>query len=233
MARVEVPIVVINSATGLPVNGASVSITRRSSGTAATWFTAETGGLGSTAPVVTDANGRVQAWVDRGAYNAQISGTGITTYTEPFDAAAAGDATVDSIWIPDGTIGWIKMNVADGAIPASKIGAGVTSAQLADVLIKQLNPAPQRGFKWGSVNIDGAGFGSSNVGTRAIAHGLGTAPFWVSLTASTANSSSETTDPVVVSILSLDSTNINVRVRTSSGGSINFPGIIVYWLAIA
>lgn len=98
MARVEVPITVITPA-GTPVSGASVAITLRSNGSAATWYTAETGGVGSTAPASTDANGRIAAWVDRGAYNCTISGSGITTYVEAFDATPGGDQTVDPGWV--------------------------------------------------------------------------------------------------------------------------------------
>lgn len=127
MARIEVPIVVNNSATGLPVDGAAVSITRRSNGSAVTWWPSETGGVGSTSAVITDSNGRVDAWVERGAYNAQISGTGITTYTEAFDATPGADQTVDTPWLatnvlPSGIIlpyggpasptGWL---ICDGA----------------------------------------------------------------------------------------------------------------------
>jgi microcystin-dependent protein len=98
MPRVEVPITVINGTTGLPVSGAAVAIAYRSSGTAAPWWTSESGGTSSTSAVITDAQGRVNAWVDRGAYNLTVTGTGITTYTEPFDAAPAVDGSVDAKW---------------------------------------------------------------------------------------------------------------------------------------
>ena len=91
MARIEAPIVALNSTTGLPVAGASVQIKFRSSGTNATWWTAETGGVSSTAACVTDSAGRISAWLDRGQYNCVVSGSGITTYTEPWDAVSAGD----------------------------------------------------------------------------------------------------------------------------------------------
>lgn len=99
MARVKVPIVVINSSTGLPVNGASVALSYRGAGGAAPWYPTESGGTSSTSAIATDASGRVGAWVDRGAYSATISGTGITTYTESFDAATSSDASVDPKWM--------------------------------------------------------------------------------------------------------------------------------------
>lgn len=99
MARVEIPIVVINSSTGLPVNGAAVVVTRRSNGDLAPWYTVETGGTASTAAMVTDANGRVNAWVERGAYNLAVTGSGITPYTEAWEAAPGGDQTLDALWV--------------------------------------------------------------------------------------------------------------------------------------
>lgn len=98
MARVRIPIAVIDPA-GNAVAGASVNVQKRSSGTAATLYQAETGPTTVSNPTTTDSFGRIQAWVDRGSYNAIISGTGLTTYTQPFDAAAAGDLTVDSAWL--------------------------------------------------------------------------------------------------------------------------------------
>ena len=99
MARVEVPIIVLNSATGLPVPGASVVIKHRATNAGATWWSTETGSVSSTAAIVTDSSGRTNAWVERGAYVLEVSGTGITPYSEPWDAAPAGDATIDSGWV--------------------------------------------------------------------------------------------------------------------------------------
>ena len=111
MARVEVPITVINSSTGLPVNGAAVEIVVRGTGANAPWWPSETGGSASTAAVITDASGRATAWVERGKYNLNVTGTGITPYTEPWDAVPGGDRTIDQNWIADDVLipGEIKM----------------------------------------------------------------------------------------------------------------------------
>jgi hypothetical protein len=86
MARFKVPITVLD-ASGNALAGASVLVKIRASGTNATVYTAESGGTSSTGAVTTDANGRVPYWVDsNNAYSADISGTGITAYTEYFDA---------------------------------------------------------------------------------------------------------------------------------------------------
>jgi microcystin-dependent protein len=94
MARTEVPIVVLN-VEGQPVVGASVQIKHRASGLNANWYTSEASGTASTAAVITDSLGRTQAWVDRGAYTADITGTGITPYSEAFDSTPAADGGID------------------------------------------------------------------------------------------------------------------------------------------
>lgn len=104
MARTEIPIVVIDPATGNAVSGASVSVVSRSTGSAATLYTTETGGTTATNPRTTDANGRLTGWVDRGAYRLDISGSGLTSYSKNWDSAPASDASMDGLWIGQGAI---------------------------------------------------------------------------------------------------------------------------------
>jgi hypothetical protein len=125
MARVELPVLVTNPATGLPVSGASVAISQRSNAAAVTWWTAESGGTSSTAAVVTDANGRATAWTARGAYNLTISGAGLTTYVEPWDAMTAPDLSGETLWLGDGTI--LDRQIATG-LDAAKLTAGTLPA---------------------------------------------------------------------------------------------------------
>src|ERR1700750_878345 len=98
MARVEIPTLVILS-TGLPAVAASAQINIRNS-TPATVFANETGGTTVTNPLTTDSMGRVEGWVDEGSYDIVISGSGITTYTQRFEANR-GDGTTK---IGDGAI---------------------------------------------------------------------------------------------------------------------------------
>lgn len=112
MARVELPVTVINSTTGLPVAGAAIAASYRSSGAPAPWWAAETGGTSSTAAIITDSAGRATAWFERGQYNLAVTGTGITPYTEPWDALPSGDATLDMAFIPDGSIPLAKLVAA-------------------------------------------------------------------------------------------------------------------------
>lgn len=88
MARTEIPITVIDLA-GNAVSGASVRIKNRANGADRTVYAAETGATTVSNPLTTDAFGRVAGWVEQGRHYAQISGTGLTTYIEEFDAVPA------------------------------------------------------------------------------------------------------------------------------------------------
>jgi hypothetical protein len=202
MARVELPIVALNTTTGAPVSGASVQVKFRSSGLNATWYTQETGGTSSTAAITTDSAGRTNAWVDRGAYNCVVSGTGITTYTEPFDAAPAGDSTIDGLWLPDNII--VQRMMADASIgTAELIDANVTLAKLApnsvdtskivdgtigsgDLGTSALNAfmklavAADRKIAFSSGGAGSFAFNASgDIATQSFSHGLGTTPIAV------------------------------------------------------
>jgi hypothetical protein len=76
-------ITVLNSA-GAAVAGASVQIRQRPDAPATIYAQEEAGGA-LTNPAVTDSKGRISGWLEKGAYTANISGTGITSYSEHFD----------------------------------------------------------------------------------------------------------------------------------------------------
>lgn len=99
MARSPVYIEAKDSA-GNVVAGATVRVKKRSDGTNATLYQAETGPTTISNPMTADSLGRALGWVDRGAYNVDVSGTGITLYTVPYDAAASADRAVDDVWLP-------------------------------------------------------------------------------------------------------------------------------------
>lgn len=103
MARTPI-YVEVKDAAGNVVAAASVTIKKRSDGTNATWYTLESGGSSGSTTLTADANGRVTTWVDRGAYNAVITGTGITGYTIPIDGAAASDLAVNYTWQTGGVM---------------------------------------------------------------------------------------------------------------------------------
>jgi hypothetical protein len=99
MARTPVFLEVKDSA-GNVVAAASINIKKRSNGADATVYNAETAGSVISNPVIADSLGRISVWVDRGDYNAIVSGTGITTYTVPLDAVPGGDAEIDITQLP-------------------------------------------------------------------------------------------------------------------------------------
>lgn len=98
MARGAIAITTIDPATGNAVSGASVTVRKRSDNSLATLYQAETGATTVANPASTDANGRMVVWADRNAYKCDISGGGLTAYTEYVDVAPAGDGTLDVVW---------------------------------------------------------------------------------------------------------------------------------------
>jgi hypothetical protein len=83
---------------GNVVPTASITVRKRSDNSLAVLYQAETGGTTLGNPLAADSLGRASAYVDRGAYNISVTGTGITPYTVPFDGAAAADRSIDSTW---------------------------------------------------------------------------------------------------------------------------------------
>lgn len=100
MARVEIPTVVLDPATGSAIAGASVELRNRTTGNLSTVYLAETGSTTVTNPRVTDAYGRVNGWVERGPYQLEVSGSGLTTYIEYLDAVPASQGTSVSATAP-------------------------------------------------------------------------------------------------------------------------------------
>lgn len=76
-----------------PGSSASALITDPN-GTALTTYAAETGAGQVTNPIATSALGRIEAWVATPDYNIQVSGTGITTYTEYIRQSPQGTVAV-------------------------------------------------------------------------------------------------------------------------------------------
>lgn len=127
--RTEIPVVVLGS-DGRPLAGASVTIKTRPGGATAIVYQADTGAATSPNPLTSDAQGRVNGWLERGAYDAQIVASGLPPWTEPIDAAPAGDGGIDGLWLPDGVVA--TRSLADGAVTAAKLAAdSVTNPKLA------------------------------------------------------------------------------------------------------
>lgn len=109
--RGEIPLVVLDSLGNAVVN-ASAQINRRDTGAPATVYTSEAGATTKANPVSSDAAGRVEGWLDRGAYYATVTATGLQTYTENFEITPGSDGGIDMGWIADGTIPLAKLVAA-------------------------------------------------------------------------------------------------------------------------
>lgn len=114
--------VTVLGATGAPLAGASIQVNIRG-GSAATLWNQEVGGTNPSNPLTTDAQGRVLAWVDRGAYDLVISGSGISTYTVNVEVVPGRDASIDSNWIGAGVL--LATHYAAGSVTSAALAAGV------------------------------------------------------------------------------------------------------------
>ena len=104
--RVELPIVVLNDqAPYNPVSGATAVILNRSDNSSATVYqdSGTTNNIVSQ-PLSTDSAGRLTGWLNRGAYEVQITIPGRTPYTEHFDAAPASDGAITSTWLANSAV---------------------------------------------------------------------------------------------------------------------------------
>lgn len=157
MARAEIDLVVNKvSATTARVSagiGATVNVYVRNAdgtnGAAATVYT--TPNLGTTAanPITSDAAGRIAGWLDQGSYNLVVSGTGITTYTQPWEAGVVpGAGSIGTTELANNSVTAPKLqsdaavdanravgtdHIQDLAVSTGKIAnLGVTTGKLAD-----------------------------------------------------------------------------------------------------
>lgn len=174
MARAPINIVVLNPA-GEPVNGASVSVTKRPSGSV-TLYTSETGSTTTGNPATTNSSGRISAWVERGAYTLAVSGTGFSSYSLPWNAVPGNDASVDNIWLPDAGVTTPK--IADNAVTSPKIADGtIVEGDIAASLVQQfLRTGGGSGLRWTTGTVVQGYTAGSQKQSQQVAHGLGHAP---------------------------------------------------------
>lgn len=95
----ELPITVVDTA-GNAVSGASGTVTKRIDASTATIYTTEAGATTTANPLTSDSSGRFNGWVDANLrYDVAITATGLTSYTEQFDAVS-GDTGVRVAYTP-------------------------------------------------------------------------------------------------------------------------------------
>lgn len=139
MARTAIPVIVLDDVTGAFVQNAQVSITYRDT-SAAIVYQAETGGSTRTQPLLTDAQGRVDGWLDRGSYTITIVVPSRPTRTEYFDSSPGGDGSIDGVWISAGAVTGPKLaadavdntKILDGTVgPSELASSAVTTTKIA------------------------------------------------------------------------------------------------------
>jgi hypothetical protein len=113
MARQEIPIVVLG-ADGRPVAGASAYVRTDPGGADATIYQAKTGGATFANPRTSDAQGRIEGWLERGDYAATVTVSGLPPWVEYFPITPAADGALDGLWLSDDVI--VARHVADAAI---------------------------------------------------------------------------------------------------------------------
>jgi microcystin-dependent protein len=143
MARAEIPFVVTKT-NGDAVSGASVQINVRNGGAATIYADATSGTTISTAGLTTTtAEGRIEGWLNEGSYDMTITGTGITTYTQPIEMVrgdGVGLLAANSV----GTV-----NIQDGAITFAKFASTVLQNILpAGTVLMWAGASLPSGFAW-------------------------------------------------------------------------------------
>lgn len=91
MARVEIT-ENVQTSRGSGVSGASVQITDALTGSAVTVYASRTGSTTVVNPVTTDSSGRIEGWLPTGSYNLAVTGSGISPYTQPYEAISGSPA---------------------------------------------------------------------------------------------------------------------------------------------
>jgi hypothetical protein len=139
MARGEIPLAVTRTvatvsgaSAPIAIAGASVNInTRAAAPTPATIYADETGSTTLANPLITTADGRIDGWLDEGSYNLTISGSGITTYTQPLDIVSGKSILA----IPGDRL------VANSVVTVALAAGAVTGPKIADGTINPLKLA--------------------------------------------------------------------------------------------
>lgn len=135
--RVELPIVVLNPVSPYnPVSGAQVVVINQETGFATTVYTTSSSSAEVAQPILTDVSGRIDGWVERGAYAIEVTIPGRPTYTEYFEASPAKDGSVDTDWLENSSVTTSKIN--NGAVTSAKIANdAVTSNAISNASITE------------------------------------------------------------------------------------------------
>lgn len=173
MARGEIPFAVEDPSTGMPPTGTiSVQVNIRGGG-AATVYTTEGGGTTAPNPITVPAHGsagegRIDGWLDEGSYDLIISGTAISTYTQPVDIIKGTTVTAfDGSRITAGTVPGSAL--AATTVTGSKVAAGTLTYDKLHVdvlpigtIIPWWRPSNSHALPSGWLECDGSAVTSGN-----------------------------------------------------------------------
>lgn len=238
MARVKNPVVVLGP-DGRPLEGASVLTRVRSTSADAAVYSAETGGSTISATQLSDAQGNVPGWLPRGAYESVVSHESMEPLTVPWDAAPAGDGTIDEPWMGDASVAAASLvdalRPSQGAADADEalraLGAEAHKALPGDhasVTNARTPTAHATSHKSGGSDalykvgvITGTTDGSANL-NGSMAHGCGFTPSIVLVVHTTSQATSAPK-------LGWDATNLVYETGQHGAG----PGatVSIYWIA--
>lgn len=142
MARTEIPLIALHPETGDYVEGAEVTIYDRATGSESTSiYTTETGSTESTQPLLTDDQGRITAWADRGRYRIEYTVDALPTTIEYYDSVPGEDESIDTNFLADNSVTATKIatnavgnsELASGAVASDEIASNaVTNAKIND-----------------------------------------------------------------------------------------------------
>lgn len=122
--RIEIPHVA-RRANGQAASGAQVYVYARGTTTQRTVYSGSTGAGTLAQPLTTDANGRIEGWVDPGRHDVVVTVDG-ATYTQPWDARAG--ALED--WIIPAFLGtWTNVGGGFGPLRYRKTDDGLVVVQ--------------------------------------------------------------------------------------------------------
>lgn len=144
--------------------GATVNVFARNTdgtnGSASTVYTTPDLGTTATNPITADAAGRITGWLDQGSYNLVVSGTGITTYTQPFDAMPASNIVPGA-----NTVGSSQLTSA--AVTSGKIFTDAVTDGNRPVVTDSIRDGSVTTGKLAALAVDGTKLASGAVSTSA------------------------------------------------------------------
>ena len=152
--------------------------------------------------------------------------------TDPYDFVADTPAVADQV---DERFTRLY-DLVNGNLDSDNLGAASVerdrlAADALNAFLKLFTPADHK-LAFGTGDNGGASWGGAADRVFDIPHGMGGTPGWWMAWGKRAVSDADSEDPTVVTMISADNTNLRVKQSTLYRGHCNFPGAVVYWVAI-